>query len=164
MKTGIKRIFSNTCRHRPVNSLLFPGALLDGSPLSVWLSDEMSLLVNYLCCCYFSRQASSSSCPPFLNHLTSMPPRLFPAFSLHLNTDVLLIWCSYRFPCLISHGHIFHCTLIYQGHVISHVHVHVWRTIYSKKKKQSYQVRCFSVIINAKVQAIFSLTADSDKG
>lgn len=99
-KLAIQKNKHNHNKHAVWTSLQMPLALSACDPLIVeyenkmWYwkrehtkSDKMSLLVNYLCCCYFSRQASSSSCPPFLNHLTSMPPLpLFPAFSLHLNT------------------------------------------------------------------------------
>lgn len=73
----------------PKNSgLVFQGPLLLHTRMSllIWLSDQMSLLVNYLCCCYFSRQASSSL-PPFLqvSYQHVSPPSLSP-LSLHLNT------------------------------------------------------------------------------
>lgn len=88
-----KNIFYNTCKCSTVAEEQWfgvPGSLIvtypDVSPLSFWLSDQMSLLVNYLCCCYFSRQASSSL-PPFLqaSYQHVSPPSLSP-LSLHLNT------------------------------------------------------------------------------
>lgn len=76
-------------------------------------------------------------CPSFRLWFTStslLPPFPAPASIPTLFRLCLLIWYRQRFPCLILHGHIFYCTLIYYTHVIPNVDV--WGTIYCKRRRK----------------------------
>lgn len=114
----------------------------------------------------FSHQTPAFLPCPVSNHLTGMVPLplFLPYFPQSLNSSdswCCLMWCSLRFPCLISNGHIFY--YIFYIYLIGSRHC-PGPCLEEKKNTDLLRTRRFSAVgIKAKRMAIFSLSTGSNK-